>query len=506
MSKIGWWKTACAVFVFCIAAASALPAQTVTVTVLHAFNGRDGADSHAALIQGTDGNLYGTTSSGGTGDGGTVFEITPRGKLTTLYSFCSQNNCADGETPYAGVIQASDGNFYGTTYHGGANGDYGTVFRITPDGTLTTLYSFCSQSDCTDGERPAASLIQATDGNLYGTTTYGGANGYICGEGCGTVFEITPSGTLTTLYSFCSQAGCLDGADPYAALIQGTDGNFYGITVEGGANSCIVGTTNYGCGTLFRIAPGGTLTTLYNFCSVLEGGTCTDGEYPQAPLLQAVDGNFYGTTSEGGTKGNLCYFYGCGTAFSITPNGTLTTLHRFFTASGAYPYGALVQAANGNFYGTTLSGGDTSTHEGAVYELTPNGALRTLLYFCGMGGGCDGGRPWAALFEGTDGNLYGTTSYAGKGFDGTVLSVSVGLSPFVETQPASGHVGAGVRILGTDLTGATSVTFNDTPAVFKVVKSSYITTTVPAGATTGTVQVVTPGGTLLGNVPFQVLP
>jgi hypothetical protein len=241
---------------------------------------------------------------------------------------------------------------------------------------------------------------------------------------------------------------------------------------------------------------------------VLEGGTCTDGEYPHAPLLQGVDGNFYGTTSAGGTSqfNNLCELLGCGTAFSITPNGTLTTIHRFFTLAGISPYGALVQAADGNFYGTTLSGGYTYVHDGTAFELTPSGVLRTLARFCDLQYGCDGGGPRAGLFQGTDGIFYGTTSYAGRGLDGTIYSVSVGLGPFVESQPTSGHVGAGVRILGTDLTGATSVTFNGTPAVFKVVKSSCITTTVPAGATTGTVQVVTPGGTLSSNVPFQVLP
>jgi uncharacterized repeat protein (TIGR03803 family) len=254
---------------------------------------------------------------GGANGDGTVFEITPSGTLTTLHSF----DGADGQEPEAGLVQATDGNFYGTTYGGGVNAN-GTVFKITPGGTLTTLYSFCSQPDCTDDRYPRAALVQATDGNLYGTT--GGGGGI---PSYGTVFKITPSGTLTTLYSFCSQLDCPDGYSPSAALVQDTNGNFYGTTFGGGANG-----------------------------------------------------------------------------------------------------------------------------------------------------------------------------------DGTVFSLSVGLGPFVETHPTSGWVGAAISILGTNVTGATRVTFNGHSAVFTVVSSSEITTTVPARATTGKVRVVTPSGTLSSNVPFQVLP
>jgi uncharacterized repeat protein (TIGR03803 family) len=238
------------------------------------------------LLQATDGNLYGTTAFGGangtscpeTMGCGTVFKITPGGRLTTVYSFCSQGGsaCTDGYFPLAGLIQATDGNFYGTTEWGGAD-NAGTVFKITPSGPpLTTVYSFCSLSDCTDGADALAGLIQAADGNFYGTTALGGANGVAVG-GYGTVFKITPSGTLTTLYSFCSQSGCTDGADPEAALVQGTDGNLYGTT-EGGANgSCELTGSAVDCGTVFKITPGGTLKTLHTFCSESD---CTDGAWP----------------------------------------------------------------------------------------------------------------------------------------------------------------------------------------------------------------------------------
>ncbi len=284
------------------------------------------------LVQATDGNLYGTTYLGGAnGQGGTVFKITPSGTLTTLYSFCSQSGCADGSYPGAALVQATDGNFYGTTQYGGANNNSicqgsgcGTIFKITSAGTLTTLYSFCSQSACADG-RLSFGLVQATDGNFYGTTEEGGANGQ------GTVFKVTPIGTLTTLYSFCSQSACADGAEPSAGLVQATDGNFFGTTQFGGANNNSI-CYSFGCGSVFQITPAGALTTLYSFCS--QSG-CTDGANPSAGLVQATDGNFYGTTYNGGTS-TACS-PPCGNVFEISPGGTLQTLHSFDYSDGAFP-------------------------------------------------------------------------------------------------------------------------------------------------------------------------
>jgi uncharacterized repeat protein (TIGR03803 family) len=216
--------------------APAACAQSGNESVLHSFDRADGENPYAGVIQGNDGNFYGTTGVGGANGYGTVFQLTPSGTLTIRYSFCtvvepSPGFCLDGDLPYAGVIQGTDGSFYGTTFAGGANGlDDGTVFQLTPSGTLTILYSFCNQAGCADGEAPYAGVIQGNDGNFYGTTFEAGA------MGVGTVFQLTPSGTLTTLYSFCSQASCADGDDPYAGVIQGNDGNFYGTTLEGGAN------------------------------------------------------------------------------------------------------------------------------------------------------------------------------------------------------------------------------------------------------------------------------
>jgi uncharacterized repeat protein (TIGR03803 family) len=264
-----------------------------SLTTLHNFGGADGSQPLAGLAAGSDGNFYGTTNLGGSHGAGSVFKVTPSGQFTILHSFCSKAACADGQSSYAGLIQASDGNLYGTTLSGGTQG-HGTVFKITKGGTFSTLYSFCAQSGCADGEFPQTGLVQASNGNLYGTTILGGA------YGSGTIFELTLSGALTTLYSACSQTGCPDGNYLYAGLIQARDGNLYGIMQVGGAHNS---------GTIFKITLSGTLTTLYSFCSQ---PACADGQYPAAGLVQATNGNLYGTTADGGVHGD-------GTVFSIAP-------------------------------------------------------------------------------------------------------------------------------------------------------------------------------------------
>src|ERR1039458_5637979 len=486
LSKLNWGTRACAVLVLCATTAIALPAQTLTTLYSFCSQSRcpDGANPEAGLVQATNGDLYGTTSGFFVNGYGTVFKIPPGGTLTTLYGFCSQTNCADGDAPQAGLVQAANGDLYGTTQYGGTNGDYGTVFKITPSGTLTTLYSFCSQTNCADGDEPVSGLVQAANGDFYGTTGGGGANVYY-----GTVFKITPSGTLTTLYNFCPQSGCTDGGNPDAALVQAANGDLYGTTYNGGTN---------GQGTVFKITPSGTLTTLYSFCP--QSG-CTDG-HPDAGLVQAANGDFFGTTYYGGAR-----LYG-GTVFKITPSGTLTPLYRFCSQSGcpdgSSPNGGLVQAADGDFYGTTYGGG--ASNYGTVFKITSGGTLTTLYSFCSQSGCPDGSGPNGGLVQDTNGDFYGTTLEGGSNNAGTVFRLSVGLGPFVKPRPPYGKAGAAIKILGTNLAGATSVSFNGTAAVFTVVSSSEITTTVPAGASSGKVQVVTPSGTLSSNASFRVVP
>jgi uncharacterized repeat protein (TIGR03803 family) len=478
--KLGVWRGAFAAFLYA-ATAIACPAQTLT-TLASFDEPTTGVDPYLmSLVQGFDGNFYGTASGGGANSGGTVFEVTPGGTLSTVYSFCAQANCADGRLPVAGLVLATDGNFYGTTAAGGAN-DRGTAFEITPDGVLTTLYSFCTQTNCADGGPPFAGLLQAADGNFYGTTVNGGKIGPSCGtEGCGTVFELTASGVFSLLYAFCSQPSCTDGAEPFAGLMQGVDGSLYGTTSVGGSGS----------GTIFKIARSGTLTTLHSFEF--------DGSSPYAGLVQGTAG-FYGTASQGGAGHNY------GTVYRMGPGGAVKA-DAFDGADGATPFAGLIQATDGSFYGTTTAGGSGNHSNGGygtIFKMGPKGVLSNLYDFCAQIGCPDGSSPSGGVVQGTDGNFYGTTAGGGANNNGAVFVLSVGLGPFVRTLPASAMVGAAVLILGSNLTGATGVTFNGTPATFTVASSSEITTTVPTGATSGTVQVTTPSGTLSSNVAFLV--
>jgi uncharacterized repeat protein (TIGR03803 family) len=478
------------VLLLCAMAAIASPAQTFNT--LLSFDGSDGEGpaSFASLVQGLDGNLYGTTLGGGANGNGTVFKITPAGTLTTLYSFCAQTRCIDGASPEATLVLATNGNFYGTTLLGGSSGCYssdgtcGTVFKITPSGTLTTLHRFNGN----DGGNPSGWLVQAANGTFFGTT-YGGGSSSNCGGGCGTVFKITPAGTLTTLYSFCAQTNCPDDAFP-VGLVLATNGNFYGTT-GGFSGNCSSG----GCGTVFKITPSGTLTTLHRF----DG---TDGDEPPAGLVQGTDGNFYGITRAGGANGD-------GTVFKITLGGTLTTLHSFDVTDGYLPDALLVQGTDGNFYGTTVFGDSSNCSNGCgtVFKITPSGTFTTQHSFDGT----DGSNSASGLVQATNGAFYGATSSGGSssncsGGCGTIFSLSMGLAPFVETLPTSGKVETTVKILGKNLRGVTGVSFNGTAATFTVVSNSYIKTSVPNGATTGFVTVATPSRTLKSNKKFRVIP
>jgi uncharacterized repeat protein (TIGR03803 family) len=334
------------------------------------------------VLQATDGNFYGTTSGGGTSNLGTVFMMTPAGVVTILHSFAGG---ADGWNPQSGLVQGTDGDFYGTTVgdsvYNTTNGP-GTAFKISPTGTsYSVLHSFGTWS-------PVARLIQASDGNFYGTTEYGGGGGPQ--GGAGTIFRMTPAGTVTVLHAFGRhQDGTPDPSDggyPVAALIQATDGDFYGTT-EGGALCC-----DALWGTVFRVTAGGAVTILHRF-------DASDGSLPFAPLIQAADGNFYGTTS--GSTG------GPGSAFKITAGGAITILHTFPFVGGSdgwAPREALLEATDGNLYGVTL-GGPGNQGSGTVFRISTDGTVKTVFAFSGSVVS-----PTGPLIQGTDGAFYGTST------------------------------------------------------------------------------------------------
>jgi uncharacterized repeat protein (TIGR03803 family) len=473
MSKLNSCIRACALFLLWATTTVTLPAQTFKS--LDSFDNTDAAFPWATLVQGNDGNFYGTTQNGGntacSSGCGTIFRITPNGKLTT-FSFDGTN----GNGPIAGLVQAANGDFYGVS-GGGANG-LGTVFKFTPNGGLTTLYSFSANT----GYGPIGGLVLASDGNFYGTTSNGGPpTGQCKPSGCGTIFKITPKGEYTTLHNF---NGIPDGGSPLATMTQAPNGKFYGTASNlGNAGSY---------GTVFTMTPKGKFTVVHQFNN-------TDGAYPFGGLILGTDGNFYGQTDLGGASA-----YGAfGTVYKMTPSGKVTTLHSFEQTDGDNPISNLVQGTDGNFYGTAAYGGKYPNF-GTVFKITSGGKFSTLHNFDST----DGSYLYAGLIQATNGTFYGAT-YAGGSSTacsygcGTVFSLSVGLGPFVETLPNSGKVGAAIRILGTDLTGATSVSFNGTAAKFKVISKSEIETNVPSGATTGTVEVTTKN-TLKSNVVFRV--
>ncbi|MFY9980566.1 MAG: choice-of-anchor tandem repeat GloVer-containing protein [Candidatus Sulfotelmatobacter sp.] len=399
MRKLGLGNVVCVVALFCVATALASPAQTYTTLVT--LDGTDGeAPGWAPLVQGLDGNFYGVTLLGGTGSGtacnscGTVFKVTPSGELTTLYNFCSQSGCSDGARPAAGLTVGINGNFYGTTLSGGAF-DSGTIFEITPTGTLTTLYTFCSKANCADGGDPLGGVIQGLNGTLYGTTSTEGPHG------AGTVFKLSRTGEFSTLFSFCPQTDCAGGEVPMGPLIWAANGNLVGTTAYGGTGNAgtvfeispagrlrilhtfaaadnsgqgniangvtlardgnFYGTTyagGIGYGSIFELSPLGRFATLFSFSAL-------EGDAPEGTLVQGFDGNFYGTTYMGGDGFN-------GNIFRFTPSGTFTSLYDFSSGPGQNPAAGLVQGVDGIFYGGTTGGGNQACIGGCgtIYSLS----------------------------------------------------------------------------------------------------------------------------------------
>ncbi len=350
----------------------------------------DGSDIESGLTLGTDGNFYGVTRSGGAAGLGTIFKLTPDGTLTTLHSFSGP----EGSNPSGPLLLATDGNFYGVTdaISNPALDNQGTAYRLTPDGTLTVLHTF-TDADLASGVSPVGALVEGPDGNFYGVT---GAGGVEDGGDDGTIFKLTPNGTLTTLHALTRG----EGGGPRSGLLLASDGNFYGTTEFNGVHEY---------GTVFRVALDGTLTVLYAF-------NRTDGAEPVGGLVEGRDGNFYGTTSADGAAG-------AGTVFKMTPDGTLTTLHEFNGADGGGPNATLLQGRDGNFYGTTFRGGYADTNfdpeAGTIFEITPQGALTTLRFFDRATAqefpDDDPVPPGGPLFQAADGSFYGVSSVTGGG-------------------------------------------------------------------------------------------
>lgn len=343
------------------------------------------ANPEADLIFDAKGNLYGTTYAGGRHDYGSVFRLSQEGSEKVLHSFKSGT---DGANPYAALMSDTDGNFYGTTGWGG-EGDYGTIFRLAANGGETVLYAF---NGGTDGGNPFAGLISDKMGNLYGTTFDGGMLPSRAGPasapsgftGDGTVFKLSPRGTETVLYTF---TGGNDGGGPSAGLRSDKSGKLVGITDFGGT---------YGEGTVFSIAPDGTETVLYAFT----GGM--DGSAPEAGLISDKKGNLYGTTIAGGANGY-------GVVFELAPDGSETVLHAFAGGSdGASPVSNLIFDRTGNLYGTTSAGG--SDNAGTIFRIATDRSETVIHTFTG---GSDGAIPYAGLISDGKGGLYGTASEGG---------------------------------------------------------------------------------------------
>jgi uncharacterized repeat protein (TIGR03803 family) len=444
--------------------------EAQTATTLYTFtNPANGSTPEWALAQGRDGALYGTTVQGGantcTANGqsygcGAIFRLDTSGSFTLLHSFDGD----DGSGPQ-GIILGSDGDFYGAAGGGGSN-NLGTLYKITQSGVFTKLHDFGNASD---GEYPTVQLIQASDGNLYGLSVIG-------------LYRATTSGTVTTLFAFSRP--------PYfapAPLIQTTNG--YLLATLG--NEYFNGKVST-CGALVKFSLQGAQISEHDFSCL-----GPDGNSPIAPFIQAADGNFYGTTSNGGT-GTLHL----GTALEVDAASYTTTLLHNFGQDSGLPWNGLTQGSDGNFYGavpvSTLSG------SGSAYELTAGGIYTELAGLPYVGEDF----PAWQLVQHTNGEFYGcisgialfTTTYFGS-----VYAVDNGLSPFITFVAPQGRVDSRVQILGQGLTGASAVTFNGVPAgKFTVLSDTFMTAFVPAGASSGTIVVTTPSGALTSNKSFRV--
>ncbi|HZW79583.1 MAG TPA: choice-of-anchor tandem repeat GloVer-containing protein, partial [Candidatus Deferrimicrobiaceae bacterium] len=451
-----------------------LGANAQTYKVLYTYPGTDNNTSGitwpSLLSQGQDGNLYSTIQTNGSTTYGTVYKVTTGGVYSTVYTFCSEGaGCTlTGGDPTGGVTLGFDGNLWGTTLNGGKD-EAGTVFKVTPAGVLTKVYSFTNGKD---DSAPTYAPLQGQDGNMYGVSEAQYEGQY------GSFFKLTTAGAITP-HPF----DLTDGSAPNLPT-QGTDGNFYG-TAQGGGNAACK------CGVVYKSTAGGAITVLHNFSGYVSS-TVYDGSRPLGVLVEGPDGNFYGTTYTGGA-------FNAGTVFKITPTGTYTLLHSFSYVSPTYdgqlPIAGLTVGTDGNLYGVTGNGG--TKNAGVVFEITLAGKEKVLYNFCSVS--CyDGIYPTTPMVLHTDGIFYGNS--AGNSLGGSVFySFKTGLKPFVKLVTWTAKVGATVEILGQGFTGTTAVTFDGVAAKFDNVSDTYMTATVPTGAKTGVVTVTTFTSTMTGD-------
>jgi uncharacterized repeat protein (TIGR03803 family) len=448
-------------------------AEQASFVILHSFslsNATGDGYPSGALVETSPGVFAGTTANG------MVYTVDSTGNFTVLQKLSGKN----GREPAGSLLGASDGNLYGVTQWGGASGA-GTLFRISTSGVLTVVHSF----QATLGVSSASPVIEADDGNIYGTAYTTAGSGFPLR---GIVYRSSLSGGITVLHTFDPSKG--EGS-VLTGLIEANDGNFYGATADGGTARL---------GSVYRMNKQGTLTQLYSFT-----GTFYDGAAPFG-LLQGTDGNLYGVTSAVSLSRNS----GTSSAiFKMTLTGTFSLDYLFVNNISGTTASPVIQATDGDFYGgmtDNCSTSGTQTCTGAIFQYNQSVFIPVIAY--SFSGGPDGSYPSSSLVQGSDGKLYGTTAFGGSHNAGVAFSVDLGLpKPLPDIsrlQPTTGGVGASILIVGKNLLGATSVAFNGSTATFQVIGGNYLKATVPTGATTGPITVVTPNGTGTSVVSFVV--
>lgn len=448
---------------FCGLALASAHAQTYKV-IYNAESANAGIENPASRVvtQGHDGDMYFTSVNGGTFYG-TFFKTAASGSTTIVYPVQG--------FPTSGGTLGTDGNFYVTDQDEGPGGNCGfsgcgQVLKISANGTETVLYNFKGESD---GSSPQSAPIQAANGVFYGTTLNDGES-----DGSSTAYSITSGGAFKNLHIF---DGATEGSNVGAELLQASNGDFYGTAYYGGAN---------GDGTIFKMTPTGTVTVLHSF----NGVNNADGSNPCCGLIQAGDGNIYGATFGGGAHGN-------GLIFKLTLGGVYTQLYSLNLANGdgSGPGSTLTQGSDGKLYGVTSSGGGGVS--GTLFNVTTSGTFKTLYTFCSSGSCSDGYGPSTPLKQNTNGTFYGAT-YTGGDLSacnsqgcGAVYSLSMGLKPFASLVNTTGQVGTAVGIRGQGFSSKSVVEFNGVTATSIKVQPTYISATVPTGATSGFVTVTT---------------